>query len=287
MMFCRAVNPALATAMELYAHRERADALADLDAPTRRLSETLAYMLILMTKDTALEKARNAPEPAHGLETWRLFNKEWEPQVPGRFGGMLIRILETPFPGQSDEEFEAWEALIKKYEDQSKDTLTDAVDVVPAKARSAAYYSRPGGPELADQWPGFPVDPVNGVAVTTTALAFLSQPFFPPGIDTSGVEGPLFPRTTLNQFPAQATLMGAAAPDPGYQNGLIFFPGAVPLYRGGVLVGALGVSGDGVENNDFIAAGGALGFEAPQAFRIDNFYFGGVRIPYLKFPTNP
>ena len=168
-----------------------------------------------------------------------------------------------------------------------EDTLTDAVDVVPAKARSAAYYSRPGGPELADQWPGFPVDPVNGVAVTTTALAFLSQPFFPPGIDTSGVEGPLFPRTTLNQFPAQATLMGAAAPDPGYQNGLIFFPGAVPLYRGGVLVGALGVSGDGVENNDFIAAGGALGFEAPQAFRIDNFYFGGVRIPYLKFPTNP
>ncbi len=75
-MFCRAVNPALATAMELYAHRERADTLAEPDAPTRRLSETLAYMLILMTKDTALEKARNAPEPAHGLETWRLFNKE-------------------------------------------------------------------------------------------------------------------------------------------------------------------------------------------------------------------
>ena len=39
-------------------------------------------MLILMTKDGALEKARNAPEPYHGLETWRLFHKEWEPQLP-------------------------------------------------------------------------------------------------------------------------------------------------------------------------------------------------------------
>jgi uncharacterized protein GlcG (DUF336 family) len=168
-----------------------------------------------------------------------------------------------------------------------EDTLTDAVDVVPAKARSAVYYSQPGGPPLADQWPGFPVDPVRGVAVTTTALGFLSQPFFPPGIDSSGEVGPLFARALLNQLPAQATLQGAAPPDPGYQNGLIWFPGAVPLYKNGELVGGLGVSGDGVENNDFIAAGGALGFEPPSDIRIDNFEFSGVRIPYLKFPTNP
>ena len=168
-----------------------------------------------------------------------------------------------------------------------EDTLTDAVDVVPAKARTVAYYSQPGGPAAADQWPGFPVDPVNGVAVTTTALGFLSQPYYPPGISSSGVQGPLFPRAVDNQLPVQATLMGAAPPDPGYQNGLIFFPGAVPLYRNGVLIGALGVSGDGVENNDFIAAGGAVSFEPPPALRIDNFFFDGVRIPYLKFPTNP
>lgn len=168
-----------------------------------------------------------------------------------------------------------------------EDSLTDAVDVVPAKARTVAYYSRPGGPEPADRWPGFPVDPINGVAVTTTALGFLSQPFFPPGIDTSGVVGPLFGRAVANQFPAQATRQGALPPDPDYQNGLIWFPGAIPIYRGGVLVGGLGVSGDGVENNDFIAAGGGLNFEPPNALRIDNFFFQGVRIPYLKFPTNP
>ncbi|NRA95719.1 MAG: heme-binding protein [Planctomycetes bacterium] len=168
-----------------------------------------------------------------------------------------------------------------------EDTLTDAIDVVPAKARTVAYYSRPGGPDPADRWPGFPVNGATGVAVTSTALGFMSQPFFPPGIDSSGVVGPLFARATLNQSPVLAPQLLAAAPDPGYQNGAIFFPGGCPLYRNGVLVGALGVSGDGVENNDFIAAGGAMSFEPPPALRIDNFFFMGVRLPYLKFPTNP
>ena len=54
-----------------------------------------------------------------------------------------------------------------------------------------------------------------------------------------------------------------------------------------VLVGALGVSGDGVEQNDFIAAGGGVGFEPPPELRIDNFSFNGVELPYLKFPPNP
>lgn len=167
-----------------------------------------------------------------------------------------------------------------------EDSLTDAVDVVPAKARSAVYYSQVGGPPLADQWPGFPVDGINGVAVTTTALGFLSQTFYPPGIDGREA-GPLFALALENQLPAQATLQGSATPDPGYQNGLIWFPGAVPLYRNGILVGGLGVSGDGVENNDIIAAGGARGFEPPKNLRIDNFKFKGLRIPYLKFSQNP
>lgn len=167
-----------------------------------------------------------------------------------------------------------------------EDTLTDAVDVVPAKARTTVYYSRPGGPQPADQWPGFPLLP-GGVAVTTRTLGFVSQPFYPPGIDTSGVVGPIFPRAINNQFPAAAETLGAEPPDPGFQNGLIFFPGSVPLYKNGILVGALGVSGDGVEGNDFIAAGGAFGFEAPTNIRIDNFFFQGVRLPYLKFPQNP
>lgn len=165
-----------------------------------------------------------------------------------------------------------------------EDTLTDAVDVVPAKARTPVYYSRPQGPAPEDRIPTVP----NGSAVTTTTLFFVSQPFYPAGIDNSGKVGPLFALTQQNRLPAQATLQGNDAPSPGLQNGLIFFPGGVPLYdENGTLIGGLGVSGDGVENNDFIAAGGASGFEPPENIRADNFFFEGTRLPYLEFPRNP
>ena len=53
------------------------------------------------------------------------------------------------------------------------------------------------------------------------------------------------------------------------QSGVVFFPGSVPLYRNGVLVGGLGISGDGVDQDDYVAAGGSAGFEAPAAIRAD------------------
>ncbi|MEO6594222.1 MAG: heme-binding protein [Planctomycetota bacterium] len=170
-----------------------------------------------------------------------------------------------------------------------EDTLCDAIDVVPAKARSVVYYCQPGGPALADQWPGFPIDPTGqnrGIALTTRTLGFLAAPFYPPGIDSTA-PGPLFNLARQNQLPAQVDRWGNAPPDPGYQNGLTFFPGSVPLYKGGQLVGALGVSGDGVEQNDLIAFDGGRGFEPPAELRIDNFTFNGVRLPYLKFPQTP
>ncbi len=170
-----------------------------------------------------------------------------------------------------------------------EDTLCDAVDVVPAKARSVVYYCQPGGPAAADQWPGFPTGDPRGIALTTRTLGFLSQPFFPPGIDENILSqpGPLFALARLNQLPAQADRWGRDTPDPGYQNGLTFFPGSVPLYKNGELVGALGVSGDGVEQNDLIAFDGGRGFEPPPELRIDNFTFNDVRLPYLKFPQTP
>ena len=59
------------------------------------------------------------------------------------------------------------------------------------------------------------------------------------------------------------------------------------IYRNGALVGGLGVSGDGVEQDDYVSAAGAQGFEAPASLRSDNFLIRGVRIPYWKFPRNP
>ena len=58
--------------------------------------------------------------------------------------------------------------------------------------------------------------------------------------------------------PARCTLTPDAAPGQNrLQNGIQIFPGAVPIYRGAVLVGALGVSGDGIDQDDMISFLGA------------------------------
>lgn len=56
---------------------------------------------------------------------------------------------------------------------------------------------------------------------------------------------------------------------PGLQSGLQTFPGAVPLYKNGRLVGAVGVSGDGVDEDDSAAFAGASGFLPPNGIRSD------------------
>ncbi len=64
------------------------------------------------------------------------------------------------------------------------------------------------------------------------------------------------------------------------QDGIIEFPGGVPLYKGGKLIGAIGVSGDGVEQDEHVAVAGATGFDAPKAIRVDTVTNNGV--PFTK-----
>ncbi len=65
-----------------------------------------------------------------------------------------------------------------------------------------------------------------------------------------------------------------------FQPGLIEFPGGVPLYKNGVLVGGIGVCGDGVDEDEAVALAGAQGFDAPQVIRIDTVTVG--KVPYTK-----
>ncbi len=46
---------------------------------------------------------------------------------------------------------------------------------------------------------------------------------------------------------------GPAPAIPAGANGLQIFPGSVPIYRGAQLVGAVGVSGDGIDQDDMVA----------------------------------
>lgn len=88
---------------------------------------------------------------------------------------------------------------------------------------------------------------------------------------------------------AQAGAIAALA------NGTQIFPGSVPIFRGAVLVGGIGVSGDGVDQDDMIAflglheAGQSLGGigNAPPSMRADTLTPHGTRLRYVNCPVAP
>ena len=92
-------------------------------------------------------------------------------------------------------------------------------------------------------------------------------------------------------------------PTPGrLANGIQIFPGSVPVYRGNTLVGGVGVSGDGIDQDDMVSflgthnggiRAGTVG-NAPTGIRADNIVVpvpgasnGGVRLRYVNCPFNP
>ena len=97
--------------------------------------------------------------------------------------------------------------------------------------------------------------------------------------------------TTLPQTPSGGTRL---------DNGIQIFPGSVPVYRGGDLVGGLGVSGDGIDQDDMISflgtnnAGARLGTgigNAPPDIRADRIVVQvgsrEVRLRYINCPFAP
>lgn len=162
------------------------------------------------------------------------------------------------------------------------DSTVFSIDVAASKARNVIYFS-----VLTRQAIDLNQVPM-GTAVTNRTIGFGAQPFFPSGINASPA-GPFF--NLYLQDVANPCTQGFQVPSTAWpksnQSGVVFFPGSEPLYLNGVLVGGLGVSGDGVDQDDYVTAGGAVGFEAPTAIRADQIVINGVRLPYLKFPRNP
>jgi uncharacterized protein GlcG (DUF336 family) len=162
------------------------------------------------------------------------------------------------------------------------DSTIFSIDVAASKARNVIYFS--GTTRQVADLNQVPM----GTAVTNRTIGFGAQPFFPSGIDGSAA-GPFFNLYTMDV--ANPCTQGLQVPGPAWpkinQSGIVFFPGSEPLYKNGVLVGGLGVSGDGVDQDDYVSAGGAAGFEPDPSIRADQIVINGVRLPYLKFPRNP
>ena len=183
-------------------------------------------------------------------------------------------------------------------------------DVSVQKARTAAFFSSSSaGSALKNAGFGAYVTAANAdglaldgsVAFSTRALGFLSQPIFPPGaiaplqngpfskalgtwsIFNTGLQLDILLTPALNILSASCT----ATRLPSLPNGITIFPGGFPLYKGGVLVGAIGISGDGVDQDDLIGFVGTTGFEVPTKIRSDNVVVRGVTLPYARFPRYP
>ncbi len=159
------------------------------------------------------------------------------------------------------------------------DSTVFSIDVAATKARNMVYFN--SAIRTAADLVGVPM----GTAVTNRTISFGAQPLYPPGIDSSNA-GPFFNLYTMDiSNPCTQGFQGGAANV--NKSGIVFFPGSAGLFRNGTLVGGLGVSGDGVDQDDYVTNGGTLGFEAPANIRADQVTVQGVRLPYLKFPRNP
>jgi uncharacterized protein GlcG (DUF336 family) len=160
-----------------------------------------------------------------------------------------------------------------------QDSTVFSIDVAASKARNMVYFN--SASRTAADLNGVP----TGTAVTNRTISFGAQPLYPPGIDGSNA-GPFFNLYTMDLTNpcTQGFQNGAANSN---KSGIVFFPGSAGLFRNGALAGGLGVSGDGVDQDDYVTSGGTKGFEAQMNIRADQIMDQGVRLPYFKFPRNP
>lgn len=159
------------------------------------------------------------------------------------------------------------------------------------------------------------------------SIGNLARPFFPDGVAGSGEAGPLskpIERWSVFSTGLQLDLVNSAiiqhvvfvlgggsdvtpgsctemplapgATQSRLGNGLQIFAGAVPIYRGSQLVGAIGISGDGVDQDDMIAFLGLHNASirlsnaianAPAAMRADTISRDGLFLRYVQCPQSP
>ncbi len=153
----------------------------------------------------------------------------------------------------------------------------------------------------------------NGIAFSNRAVGNIARPFFPDGI--SGTEAGPFSTPYNNWSPFHLGLQldlnynaiiasATGSPVVGCtglaraKNGIQIFPGSFPIYKNNQLIGAIGISGDGIDQDDMVSflglanAGKILANgigNAPKAIRADNLAprGEGTRLRYVNCPQAP
>jgi uncharacterized protein GlcG (DUF336 family) len=190
------------------------------------------------------------------------------------------------------------------------DAAVFSLGVAVAKARNVAYYDDPTELQPIDELPGV----AKGVAFTNRTFRFLALPRYPSGAQSSPPgyfsilnDGGASLTTGLNigaPLPANdfQSVLGYDAfhPDTNFhdpynianQTGVVFFPGSSALYapsgNSAEIIGGLGVSGDGVDEDDVVTSMAQVGFAPMDGIvSADDISFRGVNLPYQNFDRNP
>lgn len=229
---------------------------------------------------------------------------------------------------------------------RSQDAPVFGIDVSLQKARAAAFFSSAdAGQKLqaalgslsrnyAAEYSATTGQTLNGAYVFgSRSVGNLARPFFPDGIDktapgpfslpfpgtapgaswspfntglqldlvSGGLAGPILNPRAIPSNCANSSVFGGRV-----RNGVQIFAGAVPLFRGEALIGAIGVSGDGIDQDDLVAFYGASraglnyvgrsgigdperGFNAQPARRADAIDLPQeqLRLRYVNCPEAP
>lgn len=188
------------------------------------------------------------------------------------------------------------------------DSTVFSTDVAFTKARNTAYYDNPAEVQGVDLLPGY----APGVALNAQTFRYLALPNFPtgapgsppgpfsilnaPGINPTNGEnlGPALPASVYSNgtnILAHDAFVPAsnfhATANPQNQSGVVFFPGSTPVYIGGAIAGGLGVSGDGVDQDNVVTYYASQGYSVPpNVVEADQTFYEGVRLPFYVFSRN-
>jgi uncharacterized protein GlcG (DUF336 family) len=168
----------------------------------------------------------------------------------------------------------------------------------------------------------------DGLAWSEVSIGGIARPFYPDGIDgnssgslslpinrwsifSTGLQLDLITQDFVNALTGVATPAAGCATSNGkglpatatggktqLANGAQIFSGGAPIYRGSTLVGGIGISGDGIQQDSLISFIGVQNFaeptagltpiaQAPLAIRSDQLTPGGINLRYVNCPAAP
>lgn len=188
-------------------------------------------------------------------------------------------------------------ADVRGFVQKTRDFFADATALTGKTAFGARSIGNLARPYFPDGEAGRPNGPLSRPIAQWSPLSTGLQSALV--IGNIGQHLSFLTGASATDTPQRCTAIPDVAPSQNrLQNGIQIFPGGVPIYRGSRLVGAIGVSGDGIDQDDMIAFLGLYNggnrvqnlSNAAAAMRADQLVVGPAapaRLRYVSCPFAP